>query len=154
MSCWRKALLQTAVFQAGYAAAGYVGYNLVAKKLTRRLAALGGRAMVEQGLGDDQHPHGYEAALDPWLARLWDALRAEHPLPHGATEVCTVLVSNVVLALFLTWQEQPALDFDWDKMIKHARGSTSTLEEVAIKNVPCCSRCRVRRERLWSPSTV
>ncbi len=68
-------------------------YNVVAKKLTRRLAALGGRAVIEQGLGDDQHPHGYEAALDPWLARLWAALRTEHPLPPGVIEACTRLFS-------------------------------------------------------------
>lgn len=59
---------------------------MVAKKLTRRLAALGSRCVMEQGLGDDQHPHGYEAALDPWLAQLWATLRAQHPLPPGITE--------------------------------------------------------------------
>ncbi|EIE26765.1 riboflavin synthase domain-like protein [Coccomyxa subellipsoidea C-169] len=74
--------LAHAVF--GLGDSGYVQYNVVAKKLTRRLAALGGRAVIEQGLGDDQHPHGYEAALDPWLACLWAALRTEYPLPPGA----------------------------------------------------------------------
>lgn len=73
--------------------AGYVQYNVVAKKLTRRLAALGAQAMVEQGLGDDQHPHGYEAALDPWLAALWAAVRAAHPLPPGITEASIKLLT-------------------------------------------------------------
>ena len=66
---------------------GYQKYNVVAKKLDRRLAALGAGAVVERGLGDDQHPSGYEAALDPWLASLWTALRRLHPLDPGLSEV-------------------------------------------------------------------
>ena len=69
------------------ALAGYQKYNVVAKKLDRRLAALGAAAVVERGLGDDQHPSGYEAALDPWLASLWTALRRVQPLAPGLTEV-------------------------------------------------------------------
>lgn len=113
----------------------------VAKKLDRRLAALGAAPLLERGLGDDQvrrggggaprtgrgvtppprvvaplavpgmraraairgarvcpwptaarprpapraqQPGGYDAALDPWLAQLWPALRAALPLPPGA----------------------------------------------------------------------
>jgi len=67
--------------------AGYLHYNVVAKKLARRLQALGASACIEVGLGDDQHPQGYEAALDPWLALLWSTLRAKRPLPAGMTEV-------------------------------------------------------------------
>ena len=63
-------------------------YNVAAKKLARRLQALGASACVALGLGDDQHPHGFEAALDPWLAALWPALRARAPLPLGTSEVC------------------------------------------------------------------
>ena len=33
------------------------------------------------GLGDDQHPVGYEAAFDPWLKEVWGVLRRECPLP-------------------------------------------------------------------------
>ena len=67
--------------------AGYLHYNVVAKKLARRLQALGAAACVALGLGDDQHPQGYEAALDSWLAALWPALRAKTPLPRGTSEV-------------------------------------------------------------------
>ena len=67
--------------------AGYLHYNVVAKKLARRLQALGASACIEVGLGDDQHPQGFEAALDPWLALLWSTLRAKRPLPAGMTEV-------------------------------------------------------------------
>ena len=68
--------------------AGYQNYNTVAKKLDRRLTALGASVVCERGLGDDQHPTGYEAALDPWLRNLWRQLRAQYPLPQGLSEVC------------------------------------------------------------------
>lgn len=48
---------------------------MVAKKLDRRLANLGAVQLIGRGLGDDQHPLGYEASLDPWLAALWAILR-------------------------------------------------------------------------------
>ena len=67
--------------------AGYAKYNVVALKLAQRLRALGAHSLVPHGLGDDAHPTGYEAALDPWLAALWPALRARFPLPPGVTEV-------------------------------------------------------------------
>ena len=42
--------------------------------------------MLPLGLGDDQHPSGYEAALDDWLPGLWAALRQRFPLPPGFVE--------------------------------------------------------------------
>lgn len=76
--------VSTAMFCSSVA--GYEQYNVVAKKLDRRLAALGARAALERGLGDEQAPAGYEAALDAWLPRLWAALRAAAPLPPGVPE--------------------------------------------------------------------
>lgn len=64
--------LKYAVF--GLGDSGYVQYNVVAKKLDRRLRDLGGNPIITRGLGDDQNPSGYEAALDPWLDTLWQAL--------------------------------------------------------------------------------
>lgn len=66
---------------------GYLNYNVVAKKLDRRLSALGGLRILECGLGNDQHPQGYEAGLDPWLHKLWTAVRLLYQLPPGLTEV-------------------------------------------------------------------
>jgi hypothetical protein len=60
---------------------------VAAKKLDRRLAALGARAAAPRGLGDDQAPAGHEAALDAWLPGLWAALRAAAPLPPGLADV-------------------------------------------------------------------
>ncbi|KAL0028461.1 hypothetical protein WJX77_008059 [Trebouxia sp. C0004] len=70
----------------GLGDSGYQNYNTVAKKLDRRLTALGASVICERGLGDDQHPNGYEAALDPWLQKLWSQLRAKHPLQLGLSE--------------------------------------------------------------------
>ena len=52
----------------------YQKYNVAAKKLHRRMRALGAVELVGLGLGDDQHPTGYEATLDPWLDTLWRSL--------------------------------------------------------------------------------
>ncbi|WIA13190.1 hypothetical protein OEZ85_006782 [Tetradesmus obliquus] len=76
--------LQYAVF--GLGDSGYVKYNVAAKKLDRRLAALGAEPLLERGLGDDQHPSGYEASLDPWLQQLWAVLRQRCPLPPGVQQ--------------------------------------------------------------------
>ncbi|TQD77230.1 hypothetical protein C1H46_037237 [Malus baccata] len=57
----------------------------VAKKLDRRLLDLGATPIVQRGLGDDQHPSGCEAALDPWMASFWNMLNKIDPnyLPNG-----------------------------------------------------------------------
>ncbi|KAB1209832.1 NADPH-dependent diflavin oxidoreductase 1 [Morella rubra] len=69
----------------GLGDSGYQKYNFVAKKLDKRLSDLGAMAIVEKGLGDDQHPSGYEAALDPWMLSLWSMLNRINPkfFPHG-----------------------------------------------------------------------
>jgi hypothetical protein len=38
-------------------------WQFVAKKLDKRLMDLGGTAILERGLGDDQHPSGYDYVL-------------------------------------------------------------------------------------------
>ncbi|KAJ7971211.1 NADPH-dependent diflavin oxidoreductase 1 [Quillaja saponaria] len=69
----------------GLGDSGYQKYNFVAKKLDKRLLDLGGTAIVERGLGDDQHPSGYEGALDPWMLLLWGSLSQIKPnfFPRG-----------------------------------------------------------------------
>ncbi|KAJ7555508.1 hypothetical protein O6H91_05G042300 [Diphasiastrum complanatum] len=73
----------------GLGDSGYQKYNVVAKKLDRRLLDLGAKFIVLKGLGDDQHPLGYEAALDPWLDSLWLALGEHIPFPSGFSDVET-----------------------------------------------------------------
>lgn len=58
----------------GLGDSGYQKYNFASKKLDRRLLHLGAKPVIGIGLGDDQHPSGYEGALDPWLQSLWKSL--------------------------------------------------------------------------------
>ncbi|XP_072961674.1 NADPH-dependent diflavin oxidoreductase 1 isoform X1 [Typha angustifolia] len=69
--------LRYAVF--GLGDSGYQKYNFAAKKLDRRLLDLGAEPVIEKGLGDDQHPSGYEGTLDPWLLSLWRVLNQIYP---------------------------------------------------------------------------
>lgn len=114
-SLLRKSLPPTALAHCrcavfGLGDSGYPKFNVMAKKLDRRLEALGAQKLVPLGLGDDQarlswvrgrlentaqltrcvttataqHPLGYEAALGSWAPTLWAALRSACPLPPGA----------------------------------------------------------------------
>lgn len=74
--------------------------QVAAKKLARRLEALGARPLIGMGLGDDQHPSGYEAALDTWCAALWPLLRAEAgPLPEGIQQVRTPVLVHFMAVI-------------------------------------------------------
>ena len=82
----RKSLPADSLSRLAFACFGlgdshYQKYNVVAKKLAKRLLNLGARPILDLGLGDDQHPSGHEAALDPWLAELWTKLDLECPPP-------------------------------------------------------------------------
>ena len=75
--------------------AGYVDYNVVAKKLDRRLAGLGALEILPRGLGDDQHPWGYEAALDPWMQELWTRLVPKFQPAHPSYQVSPKISCNI-----------------------------------------------------------
>ncbi|XP_031105689.1 NADPH-dependent diflavin oxidoreductase 1-like isoform X1 [Ipomoea triloba] len=79
---WLKGV-NYAVF--GLGDSSYQKYNFVAKKLDKRLLDLGATPIIERGLGDDQHPSGYEGALDPWMSSLWNVLHQNNPMlfPNG-----------------------------------------------------------------------
>ncbi|KAK0307037.1 Sulfite reductase [NADPH] subunit beta [Friedmanniomyces endolithicus] len=49
-------------------------YNKPGKDLFARLAALGGKSLVDCGLGDDQDPDGYQTGYQEWEPKLWDVL--------------------------------------------------------------------------------
>lgn len=49
-------------------------YNKPGKDLHARLLALGGRALTDCGLGDDQDPDGYQTGYGEWEPQLWKSL--------------------------------------------------------------------------------
>lgn len=51
-----------------------VYYNKPGKDLYARLSTLGGKSLVDIGLGDDQDPDGYQTGYNDWEPKLWDAL--------------------------------------------------------------------------------
>ena len=98
----RKSLAATSLTTVSYAVfglgdSGYQKYNVTAKKLFRRLEGLGANAIQMLGLGDDQHPLGYEAALNPWLDNLWKAMREACPLPIGLNDPTEEEIANAPL---------------------------------------------------------
>jgi sulfite reductase alpha subunit-like flavoprotein len=66
--------LRHAVF--GLGDSSYDKYNLVGRKLERRLQQLGSQPMIPLGLGDDQSSLGYLSALDPWREELISILQS------------------------------------------------------------------------------
>ncbi|CAG9461302.1 unnamed protein product [Pedinophyceae sp. YPF-701] len=68
----------------GLGDSGYQKYNVTALKLFRRLEMLGATLPLPPALGDDQHPKGYEGALQPWMSELFPALAPALPPPSGA----------------------------------------------------------------------
>lgn len=55
----------------GLGDSSYSKYNIIAKKLFKRLIQLGAHPLLDIALGDDQHDLGYGAAVDPWLKNFW-----------------------------------------------------------------------------------
>eukprot|EP00731_Ephydatia_muelleri_P023982 Em0016g253a len=65
----------------GLGDSSYAKYNFAAKKLYRRLLQLGSAALLPLALGDDQHEHGPDATIDPWMKELWLKLADFFPIP-------------------------------------------------------------------------
>uniref|UniRef100_A0A0N5BN95 NADPH-dependent diflavin oxidoreductase 1 n=1 Tax=Strongyloides papillosus TaxID=174720 RepID=A0A0N5BN95_STREA len=64
--------LKYAVF--GLGDSSYQKFNFAAKKMFRRLKALGAYEIMPLGLGDDQHELGIEGTLDDWRVKFWEAI--------------------------------------------------------------------------------
>ena len=67
----------------GLGDSSYPRFNWPARKLRRRLAALGASEILEHGEADDQHYLGVEGTLLPWLEAFWAAL----PMPDGVKAI-------------------------------------------------------------------
>ncbi|XP_053229587.1 NADPH-dependent diflavin oxidoreductase 1 isoform X3 [Podarcis raffonei] len=110
---FRKKLPATSLSRLDYGVVGlgdsaYPKFNFVAKKLHKRLVQLGGCPLLPPALGDDQHDLGPDAAVDPWLADLWEKILALYPLPAGLD----ILSPDVVLPSRFTFR---FLDDDGDQ---------------------------------------
>ncbi|KAJ8567480.1 hypothetical protein K7X08_019688 [Anisodus acutangulus] len=119
----QRNLTQNWLSRVSYAVFGlgdssYQKYNFVAKKLDKRLSDLGAIAMVERGLGDDQHPSGYEGALDPWMSTLWKALYQNDPklFPKGPE----LMTSNMSL------MDQPKVQITYHDVAEGTLNFSST----------------------------
>ncbi|GAA0176135.1 oxidoreductase [Lithospermum erythrorhizon] len=114
---WLKGV-NYAVF--GLGDSGYQKYNFVAKKLDNRLSKLGAKAIIERGLGDDQHPSGYEGALDPWLSALWNVVYELSPslFPNGLK-----LDYNDI-----SFIDQPKVEVVYHDVVEESYSTTKTLE--------------------------
>eukprot|EP00088_Acartia_fossae_P058241 TRINITY_DN6808_c0_g1_i8.p1 TRINITY_DN6808_c0_g1~~TRINITY_DN6808_c0_g1_i8.p1 ORF type:complete len:607 (-),score=81.11 TRINITY_DN6808_c0_g1_i8:200-2020(-) len=71
----------------GLGDSSYPKFNLVAKKLSKRLVQLGGIQLQPAGLGDDQHDLGPDFVIDPWLANFWDKALQLYPMPPGVQPI-------------------------------------------------------------------
>lgn len=52
-------------------------YNKPGKDLDGRIAFLGGKRLIDIGLGDDQDPDNYQTGYNEWEPRLWQALNVD-----------------------------------------------------------------------------
>nr|KAI8729307.1 diflavin oxidoreductase 1 [Biomphalaria glabrata] len=93
----RKDLPATSLTNMKFAILGlgdssYQKYNVVAKRLQKRLDQLGACSVLKLGLADDQHDLGIDAVMGPWLNDLWEVVLRLYPLPPGVkiigSDVC------------------------------------------------------------------
>ena len=49
-------------------------YNKPGKDLDARISFLGGKRLIDAGLGDDQDPDGFQTGYAQWEPRIWEAL--------------------------------------------------------------------------------
>ena len=52
-------------------------YNKPGKDLDARVAFLGGKRLIDIGLGDDQDPDSYQTGYNDWEPKLWQALKVD-----------------------------------------------------------------------------
>ncbi|XP_074594600.1 NADPH-dependent diflavin oxidoreductase 1 [Brevipalpus obovatus] len=77
--------LNTAVI--GLGDSSYAKFNVVAKKLHRRLLALGANMMIDFTMGDDAHDLGLWAGIDSWLPGFWTKLTEFFPNMIGEEDI-------------------------------------------------------------------
>ena len=76
----------------GLGDSSYAKFNMVARRLYKRLSDIGAEPIFVLGDGNEQHPVGYDGELVPWLEGFWDELLYRYPMPAGLT-----IIGNDVL---------------------------------------------------------
>ncbi|XP_014252208.1 NADPH-dependent diflavin oxidoreductase 1 isoform X2 [Cimex lectularius] len=61
----------------GLGDSSFVYFNVVAKRLAKRLKGLSAKPLCPIGLADDQHDLGQDAVLVPWINNLWEVLTSD-----------------------------------------------------------------------------
>ncbi|KAH6799268.1 Flavodoxin family protein [Perilla frutescens var. frutescens] len=137
----------------GLGDSSYQKYNIVAKKLDKRLSSLGATAIIERGLGDDQHPSGYEGALDPWMSSLWDMLyqRNHKLLPNAATPDATLIDQPKIQVIYHDIEELPPVTTNTDisnleMLIENTHAMN--LAKFSGKNRPDCFLKMTKNDRI------
>ncbi|XP_076345848.1 NADPH-dependent diflavin oxidoreductase 1-like [Tachypleus tridentatus] len=129
----RKNLPLDSLSQMSYGVIGlgdssYLKFNVVAKKLHKRLLQLGAIAILSPALGDDQHELGPDAAIDIWLTSFWNKVHIMYPLPPGVEIISKEILSPPRFRVqFLTYEEEKDLA---DEVIEENRASLETIPEV------------------------
>ncbi|ESO92772.1 hypothetical protein LOTGIDRAFT_216443 [Lottia gigantea] len=67
----------------GLGDSSYQKFNVIGKKINKRIFQLGGETLLPIGLADDQHELGPDVVVDSWLKDLWLKLLDLFPLPPG-----------------------------------------------------------------------
>ncbi|KAL9148296.1 hypothetical protein ABFS82_12G032800 [Erythranthe guttata] len=154
---WLKGV-HYAVF--GLGDSGYQKYNFVAKKLDKRLSDLGADAIVERGLGDDQHPSGYEGALDPWMSALWNMLyeKNHNLLPNGPNFVApdATLIDQPKIQIIYHDAEEAVPPLSTSTDLKYLemqieRARSMTPGKLSGKNRPDCLLKMTKNHLLSTP---
>jgi len=106
----------------GLGDSSYPKFNLVAKKLHRRLSQLGAVQLQPPGYGDDQHDLGPDFVIDSWLPTFWDKALQLHPLPDGLVPISKEIVPEPKYKVI--WIEEQ-LEQNESKMTQHQSGGYS-----------------------------
>lgn len=137
----RKGLPAGALSHVQYAVAGlgdssYPKFNFVAKKLFKRLQQLGGHALVQVALADDQHELGHYAAIEPWMKELWERALSLHPIPSDKT----VLSDNTLLP--------PRCQISVPQQTSSENGDLADFHK-GYENIPLISNERITHPDHW-----
>ncbi|GLH06497.1 Uncharacterized protein GBIM_11995 [Gryllus bimaculatus] len=115
----------------GLGDSSYTKFNYAAKKLYRRLLQLGGVALLDVGLADDQHDLGPDAVIDKWSEQLWKTLGEIFPLPNGTEPLSknNLFSARWTIKILNTESENNDIEVSDIIWIQNCEKHTASLEE-------------------------